>query len=132
MVKSNGDRSPSADQPVADRIIIKDRNRMRLLRAYEVDWVESEGNYVRLHVGSSSHLVRGNLSRLEESLEPFGFIRVHRRFLVNLDRVIEVQPWFGGRCGARPEFWSESAVVAHVQDSVRRDDFLLFNTQVRR
>lgn len=79
-----------------DRIIIKDRNRMRLLRAYEVDWVESEGNYVRLHVGSSSHLVRGNLSRLEESLEPFGFIRVHRRFLVNLDRVIEVQPWFGG------------------------------------
>ena len=55
-----------------------------------IDWART------LHVGSASHLVRGNLSRLEESLEPFGFIRVHRRFLVNLDRVIEVQPWFGG------------------------------------
>jgi two-component system LytT family response regulator len=81
---------------VADRIVVKDRNRLRLVRAEEVDWVESEGNYVRLHVGNASHLIRGNLSRLEQSLEPFGFIRVHRRFLVNLDRVTEVHPWFGG------------------------------------
>jgi two-component system, LytTR family, response regulator len=96
MASSNGARIPSVDHSVADRIIVKDRDRIRLVRAEEIDWVESEGNYVRLHMGTASHLVRGNLSRLEESLEPFGFVRVHRRFLVNLDRVIEVQPWFGG------------------------------------
>lgn len=89
-------RGPAAEQAGADRIIVKDRDRMRLVRAHEVDWVESEGNYVRLHIGATSYLLRGNLSRLEESLGPFGFVRVHRRFLVNLDRITEVQPWFGG------------------------------------
>lgn len=99
MASSNGARvriHSAEPPPIADRIVVKDRNRLRLVKAEEVDWVESEGNYVRLHVGNASHLIRGNLSRLEESLEPFGFIRVHRRFLVNLDRVIEVHPWFGG------------------------------------
>jgi two-component system LytT family response regulator len=61
-----------------------------------VDWVESEANYVRLHVGPASYLIRGNLGKLEEKLAAFGFVRVHRRFLVNVDRVTEVQPWFGG------------------------------------
>ena len=43
---------------VADRIVVKDRNRLRLVKAEEVDWVESEGNYVRLHIGNASHLIR--------------------------------------------------------------------------
>lgn len=81
---------------VADRILIRDRDRIRLVRIRDVDWVASEANYVRLHVGATSYLIRGNLGKLEEKLAPFGFIRVHRRFLVNVDRVAEVQPWFGG------------------------------------
>lgn len=80
----------------SDRILVRDRDRIRLVRAHDVDWVESEANYVRLHVGTSSYLIRGNLGKLEEKLAGFGFVRVHRRFLVNVDRVTEVQPWFGG------------------------------------
>jgi two-component system LytT family response regulator len=80
----------------SDRILVRDRDRIRLVRAHDVDWVESEANYVRLHVGAASYLIRGNLGKLEEKLAAFGFVRVHRRFLVNVDRVTEVQPWFGG------------------------------------
>jgi two-component system LytT family response regulator len=80
----------------SDKILVKDRDRTRLIRARDIDWVESEANYVRLHVGNTSHLIRGNLGKLEEKLGAFGFVRVHRRFLVNVDRVTEVQPWFGG------------------------------------
>lgn len=80
----------------SDRILVRDRDRIRLIRANDVDWVESEANYVRLHVGAASYLVRGNLGKLEEKLATFGFVRVHRRFLVNVERVTEVQPWFGG------------------------------------
>ena len=80
----------------SDRILVRDRDRIRLVRANDVDWVESEANYVRLHVGTASYLIRGNLGKLEEKLSAFGFVRVHRRFLVNFDRVTEVQPWFGG------------------------------------
>ena len=90
------DRSGSADSIGADRIIVRDHDKTRLIRERDVDWVESEANYVRLHVGTASHLIRGNLSRLEEKLAPFGFVRVHRRFLVNVERVTEVHPWFGG------------------------------------
>ena len=81
---------------VSDRIIVRDRDRMKLVRAHDIDWIESEANYVRLHVGTTSHLIRGNLGKLEEKLSAYGFVRVHRRFLVNVDRVSEVQPWFGG------------------------------------
>jgi two-component system LytT family response regulator len=89
-------RMSSTLQRVADRILVRDRDRIRLVRIKDVDWVASEANYVRLHVGTTSYLIRGNLGKLEEKLAPFGFIRVHRRFLVNVDRVAEVQPWFGG------------------------------------
>lgn len=80
----------------SDRILVRDRDRVRLVRVRDVDWVESEANYVRLHVGAASYLIRGNLGKLEEKLSGFGFVRVHRRFLVNVERVTEVQPWFGG------------------------------------
>lgn len=84
------------DAPGSDKILVRDRDRTRLIRARDIDWVESEANYVRLHTGNTSHLIRGNLGKLEEKLAAFGFVRVHRRFLVNVDRVTEVQPWFGG------------------------------------
>lgn len=84
------------ESPGSDKILVRDRDRTRLIRARDIDWVESEANYVRLHTGNTSHLIRGNLGKLEEKLGAFGFVRVHRRFLVNVDRVTEVQSWFGG------------------------------------
>jgi two-component system LytT family response regulator len=90
------ERVTANDVAGSDRIIVRDRDRTRLVRARDVDWVESEANYVRLHVGTASYLIRGNLGKLEEKLAGFGFVRVHRRFLVNVERVTEVQPWFGG------------------------------------
>jgi two-component system LytT family response regulator len=82
--------------PGGDRIVVRERDRIRFVRARDIDWIESEANYVRLHAGTGNYLIRGNLGKLEEKLAAFGFVRVHRRFLVNLDRVTEVQPWFGG------------------------------------
>jgi two-component system LytT family response regulator len=61
-----------------------------------VDWFETEGNYMRLHVGRASHLIRTTAAELELQLDPREFVRIHRRYLVNLERVVEVQPWFAG------------------------------------
>jgi two-component system LytT family response regulator len=93
---ANRERPAATDEPGSDRILVKDRDRTRLVKAQDLDWIEAEGNYVRLHVGATSHLIRGNLGKFEEKLAQFGFVRVHRRFLVNIERVSEVQPWFGG------------------------------------
>jgi two-component system, LytTR family, response regulator len=66
------------------------------IRAQDVDWIEADGNYVRLHVGKSSHRIRVTLKSLVHRLDPQRFARVHKSAIVNLDRIQEVQPWFAG------------------------------------
>ncbi len=80
----------------ADRLIIKSGGRVSFLKTVEIDWIESEGNYVRLHVGKETHLLRETLNQMEERLDPDRFLRIHRSAIVCLDRIKELQPWFHG------------------------------------
>jgi len=64
--------------------------------ANDVDFWETDGNYVRLHVGGTSHLIRSTAASIEPQLDPRAFLRIHRRYIVNVDRIVEVQPWFAG------------------------------------
>jgi len=75
-----------------DRLMIKTGGRLVFLRTVDVDWIEAEGNYVRLHVGAASHLVRETIQGLDATLDPAQFIRIHRSTIVNLDRVREIEP----------------------------------------
>ncbi|HEX2210685.1 MAG TPA: LytTR family DNA-binding domain-containing protein, partial [Longimicrobium sp.] len=78
------------------RLLVKNGERMFFVPVEKIDWLEAEGNYVRLHCGREAHLVRGTLSGMEEQLDPRRFTRIHRSTIVNLDRVKEVRPWFAG------------------------------------
>ena len=91
-----GDRLDNGADGRLDRFMVKRGGRSTLVKAEEVDWIESEGNYVSLHVGPQSHLVRGTLVTCANRLDPKKFVRIHRRYIVNIDRVKEIQPWFGG------------------------------------
>lgn len=77
-----------------ERMVIKSGGRAFFLKTDEIDWVEAEGKYVRLHVGKESYLVREAISGLEAQLDPKKFLRIHRSTIVNIDRVRELQPWF--------------------------------------
>ncbi len=79
-----------------DRLVIKNTGRIHFLKTVDIDWVEAEGNYVRIHVGKESHLLREPISSLETQLNAKKFLRVHRSTIVNLDRIHELQPWFHG------------------------------------
>ena len=89
---------PGAAAPAGrlDRFMVKRKDRTQFIRATDVDWIEADGNYVRLHVGAANHLVRGTIAACEARLDPRLFVRTHRRYIVNVERVKEVQPWFGG------------------------------------
>jgi two-component system LytT family response regulator len=92
---------PQVEQPAEparhiERIAVRADGRIFFVRPGEVDWCESAGNYVKLHVGRVVHVIRETLSNLEERLDPSAFIRIHRRLIVNVDRIHELQPWFGG------------------------------------
>src|SRR5215207_951000 len=85
----------SARQPL-DRVAVKVDGVLKIVRTADVDWWETDGNYIRLHVGGTSHLIRMTAASIEPQLDPRSFIRIHRRFIVNVDRIVEVQPWFAG------------------------------------
>jgi two-component system LytT family response regulator len=76
-----------------DRLVIKNNDRVFVLKTDEIDWIEAEGNYVRVHFGKQSSLVRETLTRLASQLDPRKFPRIHRSRLVNIDRIQELQPW---------------------------------------
>jgi two-component system, LytTR family, response regulator len=79
-----------------ERLAVHEGGRVFFLRTVEIDWIESAGNYLRLHAGADQHLVRGTIKAIEGKLDPARFLRVHRGTLVNLDRVREIHPWFNG------------------------------------
>jgi len=78
------------------RLAVKSCGRIIFIKAKEIDWVEASGNYVTLHVGRESHLVRTTMNALEPKLDSEQFVRIHRSTIVNLDRIQELQPWFRG------------------------------------
>lgn len=75
-----------------DRLVVRDGARWVFVRTAHVDWFEAAGNYVAVHVGGATHLIRQSMSALERRLDPAGFLRLHRRTVVNLDAVRELQP----------------------------------------
>ncbi len=69
----------------------------RFVPRSSVCWAEAQGDYARLHVaGGGSHLIRTPLAVLQEEWAPAGFVRVHRGFLVALDRIVELRSVDGG------------------------------------
>jgi two-component system LytT family response regulator len=78
------------------RFVVRSGGRISFVKAREVDCIEATGNYMRLHVGKESFLVRETMAELEAKLDPARFVRVHRSWIVNLDRVVELQSWFHG------------------------------------
>lgn len=69
------------------------KGRARLtLRAADIDWIEAESNYVRLHLGEESYLARSSLTALEGKLDPERFVRVHRGAIVNVERITRLEP----------------------------------------
>ncbi|MEW6130095.1 MAG: LytTR family DNA-binding domain-containing protein [Acidobacteriota bacterium] len=80
-----------------ERLVIKSGGRVFFLRVEEIDWIESAANYVQLHVGQESHLLRETINSLAVRLDPDKFLRIHRSLIVNIERIKELLPWFHGK-----------------------------------
>jgi two-component system LytT family response regulator len=72
---------------IRSRLAVRHRGEIIFIKVEQVDWISAEGNYSRLHSAETSYLIRGTLQRIEASLDPSTFIRVHRSAIVNIDRV---------------------------------------------
>ena len=83
-------------KPYLNRVMIKLASRVILLRVDQIDWIEADGNYAKLHVGKKAHLLREKMQELESQLDPQRFVRIHRSIIVNLERIKELHPHFNG------------------------------------
>jgi len=78
------------------RLTIKLTGRPILLPTDEIDWIETQGNYLKVHAGRESHLIRGTMQSLETKLDPEKFVRVHRSAIVNVEKIKEIYPRSNG------------------------------------
>jgi two-component system, LytTR family, response regulator len=79
-----------------DRLPVSENGRILFVKTKEIDWIEANGNYARLHVGARTHEIRETLNSLERKLDPRDFLRIHRSTVVNVHLIKEIQPWFHG------------------------------------
>ncbi len=80
----------------ADRLVFKQGGRVIFIRTDTIDWIEADGNYVRIHAGTDAHYLRETLAALEAQLPTDKFMRLNRSTIVNLDRVKELHSVFYG------------------------------------
>jgi len=70
------------------RVFVRERNRILVVPAGDIERLEARGDYVALHVGAKRHLVQVTIADMERMLDPGRFVRVHRSHIVNLDYVV--------------------------------------------
>ena len=87
-------RAPA--RPEYPRLLaVKSGDQYRFVEVEDIDWIEADGNYIRLHVGKQERLVHKTLAEMEEHLlDPARFVRIHRSTIVNLSRIATVEPLF--------------------------------------
>ena len=88
--------APPQSRAYLERLVVKSGGKVTLLRVGEIEWIDADGDYARIHVGKVWHLLRETMKRLELQLDPARFVRIHRSTIVNLEKVKELQPFFRG------------------------------------
>ena len=85
-----------SEKKYLERLVVKSVGRVFFLKTDEIDWIEAAGNYVKLHVGRESHMIRETMNGIEGKLDPDKFVRIHRSTVVHIDRIRELHPMFSG------------------------------------
>ena len=77
----------------AERIVVKDGSKVTLIPVAKLDYAEALDDYVSLVSDGKKHLKQQTISGLEMALDPGVFVRIHRSYLVNLERVSRIEPY---------------------------------------
>ncbi|HEX2567977.1 MAG TPA: LytTR family DNA-binding domain-containing protein [Polyangia bacterium] len=84
--------------PFVRRFVIRTRDEVAFVKTEDIDWIEAANYYASLYAGGKTHLIRLTMAEIEKQLDPERFVRVHRSAIVNIDRVVGMQPLFRGDC----------------------------------
>lgn len=74
-----------------ERLVVKLGKELIILKCEDIDWIESERNYLRVYKGNNSFLVRNTISNFEKKLDPARFVRVNRSTIVNIEQIQKIE-----------------------------------------
>ncbi|MEO8432550.1 MAG: LytTR family DNA-binding domain-containing protein [Acidobacteriota bacterium] len=113
-------RSESREGPLGASFAVRDHGRVTFVRHAEVDWIESAGDYVRLHGGTKSWLMRETLTSVARRLPEKRFLRIHRRAIVQVDRIRELRAFDSGDYAVLLRDGTELRLSRTFHDAVAR------------
>lgn len=112
-----GDVTPR--RPYLTRVLLPGSDPMQVVDTRDIEYVAANGNYVTLRVRDRDIVLRQTMQRLHERLDPAQFVRIHRKYIVNLSSVSAVSAWFGGEYVIR----TRSGADLRLSRSYRDDFF---------
>jgi two-component system LytT family response regulator len=80
----------------AERLSFKDGSKVVVLLADDIEWIDAAGDYMCIHAGGKTHVIRETMKALEQRLDPERFQRIHRSALINVSKVKELRPHSNG------------------------------------
>jgi len=94
--KLMGDFRAHNQSSIRGPVVVKSEGKMLFFETSDIQWIESDDNYVKLHTLSGDHLVRETMQSMEARLNADSFVRISRSCMVNISRIKEIQPLFHG------------------------------------
>jgi len=104
----------------SSRLPIKSKGKILFVRLSEVEWIEAQGNYLRLHSDDEEYLLRETMNAFEAKLDPDRFMRIHRSTIVNVERIKAIEPWFTGEYVVRMASGREFTLTRSYKENLRR------------
>ncbi len=107
-------------QRYSERLSFKDGSKVVMLDAHEIEWIDAAGDYMCIHAGGKTHIIRETMKALQTRLDPARFQRIHRSAIVNVKRVKELHPHSNGEYFIILDNGSELKLSRSYKDVVAR------------
>jgi|SRR5690554_2249638 len=107
---------------IEDRVFIKDGEKCYFPKLSEVNFFESQGNYVRVYFDNKKPMILRSLNSLEERLSTEDFFRANRKYLINLHSIVEIENWFNG--GLKVKLSNNQDIEISRRQAIRFKDIM--------
>lgn len=114
------------DRSYPEWVLLKADGKNVFVKVRDIDWIESQRNNVRIHVGQTLYLLHETTTAIASRLDPKRFLRIHRSAIVNIERIRELHPWFNGDYAVVLRDGTQLTLSASYRDRLR--EFRRFGT----
>lgn len=110
----------SARPAPRERLVVRSAGKIQFVNVDEIDWINAEDNYVRIHAAGKTYLMRETVGGIEERLDPARFVRIRRSTIVRIDRIKEIRPLLNGTYELLLEDGTRVTSARRFRDAIER------------